>query len=134
MYVIEFDNVIGDEKLPSYVRELATTIKVKGYCTVGDFFKSLYQYDIEELIQFSNKANNEDDHYSNYVLLLLTMLLNSGEGSSPESLEENLDIKFMMLNALINCVSLEHKGLAECIYENFSLQSDTNHLPVIKAL
>jgi hypothetical protein len=138
-YVINYDHIIGDQKSPDYIRELASKIKNNGYYSVGDFFKNLYDYEVEELMNFVENGDLfGDDTDDDFVpspgaewIVLLGMLLNSAEAGEQIN-EDNLQYVINATVGLITVTSLYHKGMIECRFENFSIQKDAGKLQIAR--
>ena len=138
-FVVNLDKII-DGNYPSYVGELASTIKHNGYCKVGDFFRNLYDYETVELMSIIDNSSilstNElpDEYpysYNSEIIILITMLLNLGEGGDSPT-EDSLYEQLSAFTALAIIAKLDKSNMCEAIYDNFSIQSDALDLEVAR--
>lgn len=125
-YMISFNTISEDTSLPSFIRMLSSDmINNNGYISVGKFFESLSDYEINYLLEDLEEMNNlteETIEGSNagMNLTLLTMMLMQADGTfdiNEDSIQKNLDV----VSGFILVESLARKGLVKAFRENYSL-------------
>ena len=125
-YIVAFDAIAEDKTLPSFIRMLSSDMtKNNGYISIGKFFESLSDFEIEYLLEDLEAMNKltEDEIQTSTAgmnLTLLTMMLMQADGTldlSEESIGANVDI----VSGFILVESLARKGLVKAFRENYSL-------------
>lgn len=119
------------ENLTAATRLLAITLEKQPYMSIGDWFKSLSDYQFAELNNLLEEPTQEGDE----ELLLLTLMLSKAEASDVEyEASEAMARQFDLLKVLITCVSLEKKGLVKIHYENMTLGEDMGDRIVVERI
>jgi hypothetical protein len=119
------------ENLTAATRLLAITLEKQPYMSIGDWFKSLSDYQFAELNNLLEEPTQEGDE----ELLLLTLMLSKAEASDVEyEASEAMARQFDLLKVLITCVSLEKKCLVKIHYENMTLGEDMGDRIVVERI
>lgn len=128
---MNLDLISRQENLTAATRLLAITLEKQPYMSVGDWFKSLSDYQFAELNNLLEEPTQEGDE----ELLLLTLMLSKAEASDVEyEASEAMARQFDLLKVLITCVSLEKKGLVKIHYENMTLGEDMGDRIVVERI
>lgn len=128
-YGINLERVINSHSAWSLNKLLATKLSIHPHFTVGEFFKSMSNEDIDFLSKQIAETTYEDDAAAE--LFLMMMLLCIAEGVDND--EESMDSRFDALIMFVTCESLARKGLAEVMHENMSFGDDMKHANLARA-
>lgn len=130
-YLINIDNCIADRTLPAVIRNLFVDIRDKGYISVGDFFKDLNDGDLyilrdisEVIVQLEGsdaQTKEQDDAYSNIMMLGLGLTVGEGLEIDPNS----IDVTMKVTMSLIALECLSRTGHIDVYRENWSMDPDT---------
>ncbi len=130
---LDYLKIYNTSRLPSYIRNLAKDLIQYQYVVTGDFFESMDDVEIAELVNTVETvhAKNTDQMHQFIVeseqaetdlqnLILFAMLLAAGEGES-EIISENISDYVTGATVLIAVESLHRKGLAIAHRKNYSV-------------
>lgn len=127
-FTINYSNVAKQKNLCNVTRVLAMDLIENPYLIVGDFFKSLSDGSLEELVSLVNR--DDDDAISE--TLLLSEMLSKAEGltNSLEDMSKNIE----MFRVLVAGTSLHRKGLIRAYFENMSFGADAGELMLFERI
>ena len=128
-YGINLERVINRHSAWSLNKLLATKLSIHPHFTVGEFFKSMSDDDVQFLSKQIAETNYEDDAAAE--LFLMMMLLCIAEGL--DNVGETMDSRFDALIMFVTCESLARKGLAEVMHKNMSFGDDMKHTELVRA-
>lgn len=133
-YAVNFDQVAEDTQVPAFLRLLAQDIMKNGYVSVGKFYESLTDYEIEHLISefeyLSEESEKEeisedDDASIGQDFILLTLMLCQADGTITIT-EDSLFEEYLPITGNFAIIeSLYRAGLVDVVRENYSY-SDAN--------
>ena len=123
---IELDRIIASRNFTSIVKQLAVELKSNPYKTVGSFFDTLSNYDLDILME---KLDNEDLE----EILLITELLARAEGAGARDMED-ITRNVNVMTVMIAGEALARKGLVEAFHSNMSFGEDSSDKPIFKKL
>jgi len=127
-YVINYEKVSRQKNLTHTTRVLALNLMENPYLKVGDFFKNISDHSLNELIELTNK--DDDDSVSE--TLLLSEMLSKAEGLDNEIKDMARNVGY--LRVLVAGVSLHRKGMIKAYYNNMSFGDDTGDQIVFEKL
>lgn len=134
-FTVNYNLVANSDNHCFIARHLARMIQDNSYLTVGQFFKQMTNNDIEymnRMIDESDEAeDNEEIVQATSDLAIIALMLDQAEGGQIKNLDDVI-YKVGALKSLIVLTSLARLGLAEVIYENFSLQREAGDLIIAK--
>ena len=125
-YTIALDKIIASRDFSSIVKQLAFELKNNPYKTVGSFFDTLSNTDLDVLME---KIDNEDWE----EIILITELLSRAEGAGGNNLEqvtENMNVMTVMIAG----EALARKGLVEAFHNNMSFGKDFSNKVIFKRI
>jgi hypothetical protein len=123
---IELDRIINSRNFTSIVKQLAVELKSNPYKTVGSFFDTLSNYDLDILME---KLDNEDLE----EILLITELLARAEGAGARDMED-ITRNVNVMTVMIAGEALARKGLVEAFHSNMSFGEDSSDRPIFKKI
>lgn len=131
--MVEFDinyaNVATSELLCEATRSLARDRMTNPYMTVGEYFKSLNDEYLEQLLEIANRE--DDDSFSE--LILLSEMLSRGEGVITEG-DKEIGENVGYIRMLIAAVSLHRKGMVKVNYDKISFSRDMMDCVIIEKI
>ena len=130
MYGINLERVINSHEAWAINKVLATKLSVHPHFTIGEFFQSMSDDDVEFLGKNLAETNFED--HASAELFLMMMLLSIAEGLSIGD-DDHLEERFDMLTSFITIESLRRKGMVEIKYENMSFGEDLAKADLVRA-
>lgn len=132
-FYINIELVKKSNDFPAMIKALAYQVLEETYVMPGDWFRTLHDDDLDVLNSLIEKSltpieegiepgMNTEPYRSNYILLMLSMLLRVAEGAmAPVSDDENdHQMMMMMLKILASTESLHRKGLVVANHKNFT--------------
>lgn len=126
---VNYPRVLSDPDLSCVVKNTARQLMESSYMTLKDFFTSLSDSDIVQLMDMVDNAENNSTYLKN--LLLLSEMLARAEGT--DELDDEASYKNLnYFCALITCISLERKGLVKVKHENMTFGDDIGDLEVVR--
>lgn len=128
-YALNYKEIAAHTGLAPTIRMLAIDLQEKPYMSPGDWFKSLSNIAVQELVDL---VEGEDPD-SIEQQLLLTMMLSRAEGVVLNT-QEDLGKKIGMLRMLCASVGLARKGLVRVYYENMSFGDEMMDRTVVEGL
>jgi hypothetical protein len=133
---ITYENIIKSKQLMPVTRTLAMDLSMCEYLSVGDFFKSLSDFDVQNLLEISEDENS--DKFSE-IALIAEMLaggegLVSFEGGNTEKGLESFAERINTFCGFIAIESLYRKGLIKVYHENMSFGSDMGSKIIVEKL
>jgi hypothetical protein len=130
-YTVNFETVKNDPAVPAFLRLLARDIIETGYVSVGKFYESLVDFEIEHLIaeyEYLTEENGEEpdpDDDTGQNLVLLTLMLCQADGTL-DLAEDLLYSKYVPLTGNFAIIeSLYRSGLIDVIRDNYSYSDDS---------
>ncbi len=132
IYSVNCQTVAEDITVPAFLRLLAKNILDTGYVSIGKFYESLADFEIEHLLsefEYLNDENLEVDETEDVIpgqdIVLLTMMLCQADGSI-DMTEMPIFDKYLDITANF-CIleSLYRSGLIEVNRNNYSYSDDT---------
>ena len=153
--IVNFKLIATSKDFPSIVNALAYKVMAESYIKLGDWFKDMSDGDLDILHDCVNRSSEPGElppkdmdpakmpepFYSNYVLMILTMMLMVAEGSNEsEFSEDNMDNVASGLSLLMMYIAMEklaREGLIEVRYENYTFDrasKETIAIPTAKGL
>lgn len=130
MFGINLERVINSHESWAINKVLATKLSLHPHFTVGEFFQSIADDDLEFLSKAITETNFED--HASAELFLMMILLCMAEGLEISD-DESLEARFDMLTMFVTLESLRRKGMVEIKYENMSFGDDMNHVDLVRA-
>jgi hypothetical protein len=134
VFNVHIDNVINSNEFSGIVKLLAFKLKENPYLSLGEYFKSLSDTDLDTLNDWAEQtyeynlaiANGEDAEppKSDDDILMLSLLLNQAEGGDVSLDLVQIQKAMALFTTLSVFVSLERKGLINLEYDKMSLQED----------
>jgi len=112
---INYENILKTKDLLPMVRLLAADLMANPYMTLGSYFQTAKDTDLELILEASE--DEEDERLSD--ILLMSMMLAKAEGVE----SEDFDDVYKHLNAFITLAavaSLDRKDLIDANYDNMS--------------
>ena len=125
-----YDNIIKSKDLLPVTRTLALDLSESGYMSVGDFFKSLSDYDVENLLKISE--NEEDERFSE--IALMAEMLASGEGLTAFKDIDTFSTRIDQFCSFVVIESLARKGLVKVLHENMSFGEEMGDKIIVEKL
>jgi hypothetical protein len=129
-FTLVYDNIIKSKGLMPVTRTLALDLSESGYMSVGDFLKSLSDYDVENLLKISE---DEDSEQFSEIALIAEMLA-SGEGLTAFKDIDTFSQRIDQLCAFLAIESLARKGLVKIYYENVSFGEEMGDKIIVEKL
>ncbi len=123
---IQLDKIIASRSFTSIVKQLAVELKSNPYKTVGSFFDTLSNYDLDILME---KLDNDDLE----EILLITELLARAEGAGSSDLD-HIARNVNVMSVMIAGEALARKGLVEAFHSNMSFGEDSSDKPIFKKI
>lgn len=130
-WVIELERVKNDRKQLTVTRLLAASLMVNPYMTIGDFFQSISDEDLQTLVEKVDELDFSTDKAGD--VLLITMMLAQAEGSPAQNFDE-LHNHLTAMCVFIAGTSLVRKGLATAYYKNMSFGADMDEAVVFERI
>jgi hypothetical protein len=121
---IALDKIIQSREFSSVVKQLAFQLKENPYKTVGSFFDTLSNADLDLLME---KIDNEDWE----EIILITELLARAEGAGGDNLEQ-VTQNMNVMTVMIAGEALTRKGLVEAFHRNMSFGDDSRDKVIFK--
>jgi hypothetical protein len=124
-YHVNNEMVLANNDVHYLAKDVAEKQAKDSYLTVGKWFRSLSQNDINEIMDM---ADNDIES-----LILITMMLSRSEGVY---INDDLELHecVNMLAAFGAVASLDRKGLAHAYYDNFSFGLDMRKAEIARAI
>lgn len=133
-YTLDLAKVATNKGLMAVTRMLATDIMNSPYMTLGDFFKSISDKDLQTFVDCFDELKS-DDYKSWYNdLVVMAELLATSEGLPGSASYDELTSRANQLVGHMLIVSLERKGLVKVHYENLSFGDDMGDKIVVEKL
>lgn len=134
VFNVHIDNVINSSEFSGIVKSLAFKLKETPYLSLGEYFKTLSDTDLDALNDWAEEsyrynlavANDEyaEPPKSEDDILMLSLLLNQAEGGDVSLNLVQIQKTMSLFTMLTVFVSLERKGLVNLEYDKLSLQED----------
>lgn len=132
---LNYRNIAEANWILPTIRLLAIDLQKKSYVTVGDWFRGLTDSSVYELQELAETCyENPDNEESMEQMMLLAMMLASGEGTCDMKDMEKNRTQLGMLMSLITVVGLERKGFVRVFYENLTLGDDMGNAVIVEKL
>lgn len=132
---LNYRNIAEANWILPTIRLLAIDLQKNPYVTVGDWFRGLADSSIYELQELAETCyENPDNEESMEQMMLLAMMLASGEGTCDMKDMEKNRTQLGMLMSLITVVGLERKGFVRVFYENLTLGDDMGNAVIVEKL
>lgn len=129
-FTLVYDNIIKSKGLMPVTRTLAVDLSESGYMSVGDFLKSLSDYDVENLLKISGDENSEQ--FSE--IALMAEMLAAGEGLTAFKDIDTFSQRIDQFCAFLAIESLARKGLVKIYYENVSFGEEMGNKIIVEKL
>jgi hypothetical protein len=129
-FTLVYDNIIKSKGLMPVTRTLAVDLSESGYMSVGDFLKSLSDYDVENLLKISG---DEDSEQFSEIALMAEMLA-AGEGLTAFKDIDTFSQRIDQFCAFLAIESLARKGLVKIYYENVSFGEEMGNKIIVEKL
>lgn len=129
-FTLVYENIIKTKGLMPVTRTLALDLSESGYMSVGDFFKSLSDYDVENLLKISE--DEECEQFSE--IALMAEMLAAGEGLTAFKDIDTFSKRIDKFCAFIVIESLSRKGLVKVLHENLSFGDEMGDKIVVEKL
>lgn len=113
-YTVNYHNIANHKDLSNVTRVLAMDLINNPYLVVGDFFKNLSNGSLDELVEITNR--DDDDAISE--TLLLSEMLSRAEGVENDL--EDMGTNIGTMRMFVAGTSLARKGLVRVHYENMT--------------
>lgn len=122
---LELEKIRKQKQYSAVTRLLAATLMINPYMSVGTFFQTISDEDLQTLLEKAEEIKEFDGSESpgTEEILLIAMMLAQAEGSPAQNMEELHD-NISILTVLIAGTSLARKGLVEACYDNMSFGPD----------
>lgn len=125
IYTPDFNLISEDKSLPAFMRMLAHDVIKNGYISVGEFFGSLSDYEVEQLLDeyeyLSSPEEPEDvDESIGENLVLLTMMLCQADGTIDITTDDIFDQHINTTHNLLIIEYLFRNDLINVNRENYS--------------
>ena len=130
MFGINLERVINSHESWAINKVLATKLSLHPHFTVGEFFQSIADDDLEFLSKAIAETNFED--HASAELFLMMILLCMAEGLEIAD-DEKLEARFDLLTMFVTVESLRRKGMVEIKYENMSFDEDMANENFVRA-
>lgn len=130
MFGINLERVINSHESWAINKVLATKLSLHPHFTVGEFFQSIADDDLEFLSKAIAETNFED--HASAELFLMMILLCMAEGLEIAD-DEKLEARFDLLTMFVTVESLRRKGMVEIKYENMSFGEDMANENFVRA-
>jgi hypothetical protein len=127
---IDMQAIINSHTAWPLNKQLATKLSVFPHFSIGEFFKSMSDEDVNFLSTAINETTMEDHAASE--MFLMTMLLSLAEGLGLED-DNDLVRRYECFIVLVVCEAMARKGLAEIKHDNMSLGEDMKMADLVKA-
>lgn len=132
---LNYRNIAEANWILPTIRLLAIDLQKNPYVTVGDWFRGLADSSVYELQELAETCyENPDNEESMEQMMLLAMMLASGEGTCDMNDMEKNRTQLGMLMSLITVVGLERKGFVRVFYENLTLGDDMGSAVIVEKL
>ena len=132
---LNYRNIAEANWILPTIRLLAIDLQKNPYVTVGDWFRGLADSSVYELQELAETCyENPDNEESMEQMMLLAMMLASGEGTCDMNDMEKNRTQLGMLMSLITVVGLERKGFVRVFYENLTLGDDMGNAVIVEKL
>jgi hypothetical protein len=132
---LNYRNIAEANWILPTIRLLAIDLQKNPYVTVGDWFRGLADSSVYELQELAETCyENPDNEESMEQMMLLAMMLASGEGTCDMNDMEKNRTQLGMLMSLITVVGLERKGFVRVFYENLTLGDDMGGAVIVEKL
>lgn len=121
-YHIDLAKVVADKKMLAVTRLLAAELLNAPYKSVGEFFESVSDSDLEVIM---DAVESEGEHKHSSEMLLMAQMLYAAEGFGVEF--DNIDNVTQRVNqfgVFAVVTSLHRKGLVKVHYNNMSFGED----------
>lgn len=138
-FEIVYENVTKDERLTCVTRQLAKRLTSSPYLTLGDFFQSLSNEDLDVLMSLVEQADFENDSPTEQnfdaasEVLLLTEMLVRAEGVDRSNHKDIMERCYAFAVIAAGC-ALGRKGLVKVYYENMSFGSEYSDKKLFKLI
>lgn len=127
-YTLNIENCIADRTRPAVIRNLFIDLRERGYVTVGEYFETMADADLNSLrdiaeIVASNdepQTAEEEDAFSNIVLLSCGLII--AEGNEVDPAEFSMAVRMTM--TFISLESLARMGAIDVYRENWCMDPD----------
>lgn len=130
-WTLQLDKIVKSKDHLAVTRLLAASLQQNPYMTVGTFFKTLSDWDLEKLLEMTEAISDEGPWVGVEDILLLTMMLSNAEGSPSVNMDELHD-KLTVFCVFVAGTSLARKGLVKAHFDNMSFNEDSNKLVVFE--
>ena len=130
MFGINLERVINSHESWAINKVLATKLSLHPHFTVGEFFQSIADDDLEFLSKAIAETNFED--HASAELFLMMILLCMAEGLEIAD-DEKLEARFDLLTMFVTVESLRRKGMVEIKYEIISFGEDMANENFVRA-
>jgi hypothetical protein len=132
---LNYRNIAEANWILPTIRLLAIDLQKKSYVTVGDWFRGLADSSVYELQELTETCYEDPDNVESMEqMMLLAMMLASGEGTCDMNDMEKNRTQLGMLMSLITVVGLERKGFVRVFYENLTLGDDMGSAVIVEKL
>lgn len=125
-WALQLDKIHKQKHYSAVTRLLAASLIMNPYMSVGTFFQSISDEDLQSLLEKSEDIGNVEEgevQQSTEEILLIAMMLAQAEGCPAQDLDELHD-NVTILSVFIAGTSLARKGLVEAYYDNMSFGPD----------
>lgn len=134
-FYVNLQQIANDTTVLPTIRLLAMDLMQNPYLTLGDWFRSLNDLSLHELMQVAEETIKDEDSPMMEHLMLLTLMLAQAEGTLTNMNEmEELGNQISMMRNYLAIVSLARKGLVRVYYENLTLGSDMGDRVVVEKI
>lgn len=125
-WTLQLEKIHKQKGYSAVTRLLAASLMMNPYMSVGAFFQSISDDDLESLLQKSEdigKAEEGECQPGTEEILLIAMMLAQAEGCPAQDLDELHD-NVSILSVFIAGTSLARKGIVDAYYDNMSFGPD----------
>lgn len=132
-WVLQLEKIRNQKQYSAVTRLLAATLIINPYMSVGTFFQTISDEDLQSLLEKAEEIKEFDGSESpgTEEILLIAMMLAQAEGSPAQNMEEMHD-NISILTVFIAGTALARKGLVEAYYNNMSFGPDMKDAKVFK--
>ena len=133
-YTLDLAKVATNKELMAVTRLLAANMMNSPYMTLGEFFKSISDKDLQTFVDYFDELKS-DDYKSWYNdLVVIAEILATSEGLPGSASYDELTNRANQLVGHMLIVSLERKGLVKVNYENLSFGDDMGDKIVVEKI
>jgi hypothetical protein len=131
-------SAIDPDDFSGYVQAIYNMMKHSPYVTVGEYFMTLYDEDLDELLEAIERITvpvGMEDPTAVENIMMLTMLLRTAEGT-PDVTETELHRAIGIVCTFAAMERLARLGQVEVFHQNMSIADDplANSRPIIRKI